>query len=139
MPEPTSTTVATAMIAAVSSSIPVITFFGVATGLRTDVLLAGLLGSFVGMILLNTVPGDTDTWRNLMRTTMRRMMFAMASAITAGYLMPIVLWAVKVPDSLMLGVACVVGASAQRFLIFARRRLMPPNAAEAGNTQGAKL
>lgn len=139
MPDPTSTTVATATIAAVSSSIPVITLFGVTTGLRTDVLLAGLLGSFVGMILLNTMPGEIDTWRNLLLTTWRRMLFALASAVTAGYLMPVVLWAVKVPDALMLGVACVVGVYAQRFLIFARRRLSPRAHPDAPTTQGAKL
>jgi hypothetical protein len=139
MPEPTSTAVAAATLAAVSASIPAITIFGVTTGLRTDVLLAGLLGSFVGMILLNTMPGDIDTWRNLLLTTLRRMLFALASAVTAGYLMPIVLWAVKVPDSLMLGVACVVGVYAQRFLIFVRRRLSPPTRADAANTEGAKL
>lgn len=131
MPEPTSTTVAAATIAAVSGSIPMITIFGVSLGLRTDVLIAGLLGSLIGIILLNTVPGDTDTWPNLLRTTMRRMMFAIASAVTAGYLTPIVLLMANVPDALLLSGACAVGGGAQQVLNAVIRRLAPQQQGDA--------
>ncbi|MDP3652413.1 MAG: hypothetical protein Q8R67_12095 [Rhodoferax sp.] len=127
MPEPTSTTVAVATLAAAGASMPMLTLFGVPLGLRTDVLIAGLLGSLVGIILLNTVPGSTDTWLNLMRTTVRRMMVAMASAITAGYLTPLVLLLSNVPDSLLLSCACAVGGGAQQVLNFVIRRLAPPS------------
>lgn len=138
MPEPTSTTVAAATIAAVSTSIPMITIFGVSLGLRTDVLIAGLLGSLIGIILLNTVPGDTDSWSNLMRTTLRRMMVAVSSAITAGYLTPIVLLMANMPDAVLLGVACAVGGGAQQVLNAVIRRLAGPaaNAQNSQNSQG---
>ncbi|OGB26185.1 MAG: hypothetical protein A3I66_00600 [Burkholderiales bacterium RIFCSPLOWO2_02_FULL_57_36] len=126
MPEPTSTTVAVATLAASGLTLPMLTLFGVPLGLRADVLIAGLLGSLVGIILLNTVPGDTDTWLHLMRTTVRRMMVAMASAITAGYLTPLVLLLSNVPDSLLLSCACAVGGGAQQVLNFVIRRLAPP-------------
>ncbi len=127
MPEPTSTTaVAVTTMAAAGVSIPMLTLFGVPLGLRSDVLIAGLLGSLIGIILLNTVPGSTDTWPNLVRTTLRRMMFAMASAITAGYLTPIALFVANVPDALLLSGACAVGGGAQQVLNFVIRRLAPP-------------
>lgn len=127
MPEPTSTTTAAvATLAAAGVSIPVITAFGMPLGLRADVLVAGLLGSLIGIILLNTVPGSTDTWSELMRTTLRRMAVAAASAIFAGYSTPVVLLISNMPDSLLLGVSCVVGAGAQQFLNFLIRRFAPP-------------
>ena len=125
MPEPTSTTVTVATLAATGISIPMLTLFGVPLGLRSDVLIAGLLGSLIGIILLNTVPGDTDTVAHLLRTTMRRMFVAMASSITAGYLTPLVLLLSSFPDSLLLTCACIVGGGAQQFLIAAIRRLVP--------------
>ena len=136
MPEPTSTTaVAVTTMAAAGVSIPMLTFFGVPLGLRSDVLIAGLLGSLIGIILLNTVPGSTDTWPNLVRTTLRRMMFAMASAITAGYLTPISLFVANVPDALLLSGACAVGGGAQQVLNFVIRRLAPPaNSPSQGGT-----
>lgn len=132
MPEPTSSTVAAATLAAVSTSIPMVTIFGVSLGLRTDVLIAGLLGALIGIILLNTVPGSTDTWPNLVRTTLRRMMFAVASALTAGYLTPIMLLLANVPDALLLSVACAVGGGAQQVLNFVIRRLAPSAGQQGG-------
>lgn len=127
MPEPTSTTTAAvATLAAAGVSIPMITAFGVPLGLRADVLIAGLCGSLIGIILLNTVPGSTDTWINLVRTTFKRMAVAGASSLTAGYLTPLVLLMANVPDSLLLGGAFAVGGGAQQVLNFVIRRLAPP-------------
>jgi drug/metabolite transporter (DMT)-like permease len=103
-----------------------VTAFGVPLGLRADVLVAGLLGSLIGIILLNTVPGSIDTWPELVRTTLRRMAVAGASAILAGYSTPVVLLISNIPDSLLLGVACVVGAGSQQVLNFLIRRFAPP-------------
>ncbi len=137
MPEPVSTSAtsaAVATLAATGIAIPVIELFGVPLGLRSDVLVAGFLGSIVGMVLLDTVPGDIDTVRNLVRTTVRRMMVSLASSITAGYLTPLVLLLSNFPSSLLLTCACVVGGGAQQFLIFAIRRLVqpPPKQDQAG-------
>lgn len=118
MPEPTSTTVAVATLAAASVSMPMLTLFGVPLGLRADLLIAGFFGSLVAVILLNSVPGSTDTWTELMRTTLRRMFVAVASSLTAGYLTPSVLVMASLPDPLLLSAAFAVGGGAQKALVF---------------------
>lgn len=84
MPEPTSTAAGVATIAMGAASTSAITAFGVSLGLRVDILIAGFFGSLVAIILLNTVPGTSDTWVELLRTTVRRMFVAFASSLTAG-------------------------------------------------------
>ena len=130
MPEPTSSAAAT--IAAAGATVPALTVFGVATGLRPDILLAGFAGALAAMILLNTVPGLGDTWRELLKTSTRRVAVAVASSLVAGYLAPLVLLIDELPPSIALGVAFVVGAGAQRFLVRYVRRW-----AEGGSTEGA--
>jgi hypothetical protein len=117
MPEPASTTAAIT-IAAASVAVPAITAFGVPLGLRADLLIAGFGGALVAIILLNTVPSTGDTWRELIRATLRRMCVACASSLTAGYLAPLALLAAALPDSLLLGCAFAVGAGAQKVLRF---------------------
>ena len=121
MPEPTSTAAATIASAMVSTS--AITLLGIPLGLRADMLVAGFAGSLVSIILLNTVPPYGDTWRDLMRTTLRRMFVSMASSLTAGYLTPIVMLAVALPDPLIMGGAFGVGAGAQKLLMATIARL----------------
>lgn len=124
MPEPTSSTAAAvATLTAAGISIPVITLFGVPLGLRVDLMIAGFCGSLVAIILLNSVPGDADTWPQLLRTTLRRMAVALASSITAGYLTPLALLMANLPDALLLSAAFAVGGGAQRVLIGAIARL----------------
>lgn len=124
MPEPTSTTTAAvATLAAAGVSMPIITVLGVPLGLRADLLIAGFFGSLVAIILLNSVPGVGDTWQQLLRTTMRRMMVAVASSVTAGYLTPLALLVASLPDALVLSAAFAVGGGAQQVLMFAIRRL----------------
>ena len=113
--EPTTSAAATLGGAAVSAS--AITAFGVQLGLHADVLIAGFFGSLVAMILLNTVPGNADTWRAMVRTSLRRLAVAWASSITAGYLTPLVLLLANVPPPLLLSMAFLLGAAAQRALI----------------------
>ena len=121
MHEPT-TTAATTMVAA-SVAVPALTAFGMPLGLRPDLLIAGFGGSLVAIILLNTVPSSGDTWRELLRTTLRRMAVACASSITAGYLTPLAMLIAALPESLLLGCAFAVGGGAQEVLRFAIRRL----------------
>ena len=124
MPEPTSSTAAAvATLTAAGISIPMITLFGIPLGLRVDLMIAGFFGSLVGIILLNSVPGDADTWTKLLRTTLRRMFVAFASSITAGYLTPLALLIANLPDALLLSAAFAVGGGAQRVLIGAIARL----------------
>lgn len=127
MPEPTSTTtVAVATLTATSVSIPMVSFFGVQTGLRPDMLIAGFFGSLVAIILLNSVPGDSDTWPALVRTTFKRMFVALASSLTSGYLSPMVALAINMQDPLLMGCAFAVGAGAQRVLSGAISRMSTP-------------
>lgn len=123
MPEPTTTVagIITVTTATVTSS--VITAFGVSLGLRIDVLIAGFSGALVAIVLLNAVPGGSDTWHELLRTTLRRMFVAFASSLTAGYLAPLALLAAQLPDSLLLGGAFAVGGGAQQVLVFAIKRI----------------
>lgn len=124
MAEP-ATSAAAATLAAAATAIPMITAFGIPLGLRADLLVAGFAGSLVAIVLLNTVPSRGDTWRELARTTARRMLVAMASSLTAGYLTPLVLLVANVPAALILGVAFAVGGGAQRVLISAINRVQP--------------
>lgn len=121
MPEPTATAAVT--LASATVAVPVLTAFGVPLGLRADLLIAGFAGSLVAIILLNTVPSHGDTWQMLIRTTMRRMLVAFASSLTAGYLTPLALLVATLPESLVLGAAFAVGGGAQKVLMFAIRRL----------------
>lgn len=113
MPEPLST--ATGTLVAATVAVPAITLLGVPLGLRPDVLIAGFAGAIAAIGLLNAVPSTGDTWRELLRTSARRIGFAVASALTAGYLAP----AAQVPEGFILGAAFVVGAGAQHALRWA--------------------
>lgn len=121
MAEPASTTAAT--FVAATAAIPALTAFGVPLGLRADLLFAGFAGALVAIILLNTVPASGDTWAQLTRTTLRRMAWAMASSLTAGYLTPLALLVATLPDSLLLSGAFAVGGGANPVLTFLIRRL----------------
>ena len=123
MPEPTSTAAGVATIAMGAASTSAITAFGVSLGLRADILIAGFFGSLVAIILLNAVPGSVDTWRELLRTTLRRMAVACASSLTAGYLTPLAMLVAQLPEALLLGGAFAVGGGAQQVLMFAIKRL----------------
>jgi hypothetical protein len=126
MPEPTTTAAGLATIAGGAASATALTVLGVPLGLRADLLIAGFAGSLVAIILLNAVPGSSDTWMELLRTTVRRMLVACASSLTAGYLTPLTL----------LGAAFATGGGAQQVLMFAIKRLSGA-AAQAPNNTGA--
>jgi hypothetical protein len=131
MPEPATT--ATITIAAASVTMPVLTAFGVPLGLRPDVLVAGFCGSLVAIALLNTVPTTGDTWREMVRTAIRRMCVALASSLTAGYLTPLVALIVNMPDNVLLPLAFAVGSSAQQALIMALSRISIKPTNQEGN------
>ena len=136
MPEPTSSAAGVITVASAAVSTSALSAFGVPLGLRVDLLIAGFAGSLVAIILLNTVPGSGDTWRELMRTTFRRMWVALASSITAGYATPLALLAANVPESLLLSMAFIVGACAQRVLTSFSARYFPhppPPPVDQGN------
>jgi hypothetical protein len=116
MAEPASTAGAT--LAAAVVTVPSLTAFGVPLGLRADLLMAGFAGGLVALILFNTVPSDGDTWRALVRTTIRRMLVAFASSLTAGYATPVVMVLVTLPDPVIIGAAFGVGGGAQKVLSF---------------------
>ncbi|PHM20923.1 MAG: hypothetical protein CK604_00490 [Curvibacter sp. PD_MW3] len=122
MAEPASTTAGVTFIAA-TATIPVLTILGVPLGLRVDLLVAGFAGALVAIILLNTVPAMGDTWVHLVRTTLRRMAWALASSATAGYLTPLALLIANVPEALMLSGAFAVGGGAKPVLTFLIGRL----------------
>lgn len=121
MPEPTTSTALT--LATATLTVPALTAFGVPLGLRADVLMAGFGGALAAVVLLNSVPGSSDTWAELIRTTLRRMGVVLASAITAGYLTPVAAAATGLSDPNMLGTAFAVGGGARWVLQWAIRRI----------------
>lgn len=125
MVEPTTTTTAVTL-AAGSIAVPALTVAGVPLGLQPDILIAGFAGSLVAIILLNSVPATGDTWMALLWTTMRRMAVALASSLTAGYLAPVAHQLAQMPDYTLLGAAFAVGGGAQRVLLAAMHRVVPP-------------
>ena len=98
------------LAASVAASVPVLTVAGYSLGLQPGLLIAGSLGAFVGIVLLNTVPGEGKPW---WYAVLRRLLVMVASAITAGYLTPIILAWVTINESSQVGLAFVVGGSAQ--------------------------
>ena len=124
MAEPTTTTAVT--LAAGSLAVPALTIAGIPLGLRPEILIAGFAGSLVAIILLNSVPATGDTWSALLRTTLRRMMVALASSLTAGYLAPMIMLIGQLPDAAQLGSAFAVGGGAQRVLLAVLARIVPP-------------
>lgn len=117
MPEPTTTTAAGLTLAGAAVAVPTLTIMGLSLGLRADILMAGFSGSIAAMALLNSVPGAGDDWKDMLKTTGRRMGVAVTSSLTAGYLTPLAALAVeRMADTLLLGVAFVVGAGAQKVL-----------------------
>ena len=134
MVEPTTTTTAAVTLAAGSIAVPALTVAGIPLGLRPEILIAGFSGALVAIILLNSVPSSGDTWSELLRTTLRRMAFAVASSLTAGYLAPLVMLIGQLPDAAQLGSAFAVGGGAQRVLLAVLRRIVPP---EPSREEGA--
>ena len=130
MVEPTTTTTAAVTLAAGSIAVPALTIAGIPLGLRPEILIAGFSGALVAIILLNSVPSTGDTWSELLRTTLRRMAFAFASSLTAGYLAPMVMLIGQLPDAAQLGSAFAVGGGAQRVLLSVLRRIVPPSREE---------
>lgn len=114
MPEPTAPAAAT--LAAQAMAMPALTVAGMSLGIRADVLLAGWCGAVAAMSLLNTVPAAGDTWRDLVRTSLRRVGVSLGSAVTAGYTAPLLTLINGVPDVLMLNVSFVAGAGATPLL-----------------------
>ena len=97
--------------------IPPLTAFGVSLGLRPDELLAGFLGAIAAIALLNSVPTSGDTLIELARTSMRRVVVAVASAVTSAYLVPLAAIVFPtIPQGVELSMCFVLGAGAQRFL-----------------------
>jgi len=114
MPEPASSVAAT--LAAASIAMPALTAFGVPLGLRPELLIAGFSGALVAIALLDSVPSSGDTWRELIKTTRRRVGVAGASSLTAGYLAPLLPLLVGMPDALLLCGAFLIGTGAQQLL-----------------------
>jgi hypothetical protein len=117
MPEPTTSgAAAAATLVGGAVAVPALKIFGVPLGLQPDHLLAGFSGAIAAMALLNSVPGDSDTAMELLKTTAKRIGVAIGSAVTAGYLVPLATLVAAVPSPLLLSLCFLVGAGAQRFL-----------------------
>ena len=122
MAEPATTTASAAIGAAVPAlAVPLVTFLGINTGLRPELLLAGFFGGLVAISALDSVPGATDTWRALLSTSVQRLFATVCSALIAAYLAPISAFLVSwlpsgMADSGLLAVAFGFGAGGQRLL-----------------------
>lgn len=99
-----------ATITATTVSVPMLSVFGVSLGLHPGLLIAGAFGAFVGIVLLNTVPGEGKPW---WYAVLRRMLVMAASSITAGYLAPVVMVWTNLSDPMQFCTAFIIGGSAQ--------------------------
>lgn len=99
-----------ATITATTVSVPVLSLFGVSLGLHPGLLIAGAFGAFVGIVLLNTVPGEGRPW---WYAVLRRMLVMAASSVTAGYLTPVVMSWANLSEPLQFCTAFIIGGSAQ--------------------------
>lgn len=99
-----------ATITATTVSVPMLSVFGVSLGLHPGLLIAGAFGAFVGIVLLNTVPGEGKPW---WYAVLRRMLVMAASSITAGYLAPVVMVWMNLSEPMQLCTAFIIGGSAQ--------------------------
>lgn len=126
MAEPVTTTAASAAttIAASAAAVPMLSAFGMPLGLRADELLAGFAGALAAIALLNSVPTIGDTLVALARTSIKRVGVALASAVTAGYLVPLaaLISPMPVPPAFELSLCFVCGAGAQQILRAAIQR-----------------
>lgn len=125
MAEPMTTTAAgAATLAASAAAVPILSAFGVPLGLRVDELLAGFAGALAAIALLNSVPAIGDTLAALVRTSIKRVGVALASAVTAGYLVPLAALISPMPvhPALELSLCFVCGAGAQQILRAAIQR-----------------
>lgn len=109
-----------ATITATTVSVPVLSMFGVSLGLHPGLLIAGAFGAFVGIVLLNTVPGEGLPW---WYAVLRRVLVMAASAVTAGYLTPMVMAWVTASEPMQFGMAFVIGGSAQMMMQAVIKRL----------------
>ena len=122
MAEPATTTASAAIGAAVPAlAVPLVTFLGINTGLRPELLLAGFFGGLVAISARDSVPGATDTLRTLLATSLQRLFAMVCSALIAAYLAPIsaplMSWLPPgLAESALLAVAFGFGASGQRLL-----------------------
>jgi hypothetical protein len=116
MPDPNIPAAAAAQLIATACSVCGVTLLGVPLGLRVDLLIAGFLGSVVAMGLFNSVPVSWDTWQQLVRTSLQRMMVAVCSSLVAGYVTPIIMLIANMPPALVVGTGFVVGAGARQML-----------------------
>lgn len=112
---------------------PQLVMFGIQLGLRADVLLAGFAGAVAAITLLNSVPSSGDTLRELARTSLKRVGVAVGSAVTAGYIAPLFAFFQGIPESLVLGVAFVVGAGSLQLLPWLIERFGKKGAAAGGD------
>lgn len=119
-------------LAAHTVAVPVLTIAGVSLGLRADVLLAGFAGSVAAMALLNTVPTSGDTWRELLRTSLRRVSVSIGSAMVAGYITPLFLLIHGIPTSMYLTAAFIIGAGAMKVLPWMLDRFSTKNPQSKG-------
>lgn len=99
-----------ATITATTVSVPVLSLFGVSLGLHPGLLIAGAFGAFVGIVLLNTVPGEGKAW---WYAVLRRMLVMAASSVTAGYLTPVVMMWANLSEPMQFCAAFIIGGSAQ--------------------------
>jgi hypothetical protein len=123
-------------------TLPVMSAFGISLGLRADFLLAGFAGGLAAIAFLNSVPSTGDTWRELLRTSWRRLGVMLGSALVAGYIAPLLSLINGVPEGLVLSVAFVAGAGAPQMLPWLIERfgkgqgVKPPPGPPAGSSGG---
>lgn len=99
-----------------AGAVQVLTVAGVSFGLRPDFLIVGMLGAVASIFLLNSVPLVGDGFGARLNNMVQRFCVVLSSAVTSGYLTPLVMSIIPMNDTWVLGIAFLVGAGARVFL-----------------------
>jgi hypothetical protein len=78
-------TPAAVVVGTAAAASPVLVVAGVSIGLQANDLIAGIVGAVAAILWFDAVPSTGDSWRELLRTTRKRVGFALLSAVIAGY------------------------------------------------------
>ncbi len=87
--EPISTT-AGITFASGAATATAVQLLGVTLGLRPDLLFAGFIGVICAIFFLNAEPRSEDTFADLLKTSLRRLLLIVVSVLAACFIAPVV-------------------------------------------------
>lgn len=93
-----------------------VTILGIPLGIRVDLLCAGFFGSLSAQVLLPPTRVELVGVINNLVHFCRKVFAALASCVTAAYLAPIIAIMIHMPETVLVAIAFLIGASANSVL-----------------------